>query len=287
MEEQVRQAALQAITFWQTKGPKTTTGGETVHPKCAFMVKYTADTDFVSFLQDDDDRPESVLPTTTTTDPPQLPYVKIVPVGRRSAASVQVAMSGFGGVLVLLRPDNSSTAPAGWKVISVALAPSSSSGPVLPEHFARVNDLTWNGYCHANRVCDGDLMAEYFHPTCRLTHSGGPDDIEIIGQPAFCDKVRYRYTDKEPLHVPFAHLKDDTTTTGAGDTLQSVDLLTPHLALVTCKVGHPPFLWTDLLTCARLSSSSSSTEGRWWIVHKSSDSEPFLLEHARDPSATS
>ena len=44
--------------------------------------------------------------------------------------------------------------------------------------------------------------------------------------------------------------------------------------MVTLKVGHPPMLWTDVLTCARLGE-------RWWIVAKSSCSEPLLADEAR------
>ena len=45
------------------------------------------------------------------------------------------------------------------------------------------------------------------------------------------------------------------------------------------KVGHPPMLWTDVLTCARLGGSGSGgSSNRWWIVAKSSCSQPLLAD---------
>jgi hypothetical protein len=68
-------------------------------------------------------------------------------------------------------------------------------------------------------------------------------------------------------------LKEDPRV-GDGDTLVSMEFVTPQLAMVILKVGHPPFLWTDLLTCARICEHGNK---RWWIVHKSSDSESHPL----------
>uniref|UniRef100_A0A7S3L1Q0 Uncharacterized protein n=1 Tax=Amphora coffeiformis TaxID=265554 RepID=A0A7S3L1Q0_9STRA len=110
-------------------------------------------------------------------------------------------------------------------------------------------------------------------------------NIQIIHQARFCEMVTNRYTDPQLPHKPFAHLlesEEHAHLLSAGDSLQGIEFVTPDLALVELRVGHPPFLWTDLLTCARLSKSEDDTDGggRWWIVHKSSENVPFLLEHA-------
>ena len=77
-----------------------------------------------------------------------------------------------------------------------------------------------------------------------------------------------------PLHQPYAHLRDDPRV-AAEDSLLSVSFAAPDLCMVVLKVGHPPMLWTDVLTCARPAG------GRWWIVAKSSCSEPLLADEAK------
>ena len=271
MEDQVRRSALQALASWQ-KGETTC---ETVHAQCAFMIKFDGGKDssdeFVSFLQDE--RPETFLEPTAT---PHITYVKVLPVGQQSAASVTVAVGRLMGCIVMLRESDT------WKAISVALSASQlqqQQQPVLPDHFTAVADLTWKGYCHASRVCDGALMAESFHKTCRLTYSLMGKSIQIVNQPRFCEMVQHRYTAEDLPHKPFSHLLHLPLLSSC-DSLQAIEFVTPELAIVTLKVGHPPFLWTDLLTCALLE------EGRWWIVHKSSENEPFLVDRALAVSST-
>ena len=99
-------------------------------------------------------------------------------------------------------------------------------------------------------------MAKVFHPKCRLTYTGGDGKVVIKSQDEFLAMVRDRYS--TPMHAPYAHLRDDPRA-AAGDTLLSITFATPDLAMVVLKVGHPPCLWTDLLTCARIG-------GQWWIV---------------------
>jgi hypothetical protein len=70
---------------------------------------------------------------------------------------------------------------------------------------------------------------------------------------------------------------------GKWDALNSIEFATPHLSLVVLTVGHPPFLWTDLLTCAYLdrpheeNPPAIKAEKKWWIVHKSSECERHPL----------
>lgn len=232
-------------------------------------------------------------------------HVKILPVGGQSAATVQVRVPGSSyhlrGFFVFLKEGGKNETGGGtiwtWKCISIALAPARPGGKmdnnqVLPIHYSEVNALTWDGYCHANRLCDGKLMARHFHPTCRLTYTSPADGrIVTVDSDTFLDLVEHRYT-RQPAHVPYATLRD-VPEVGDSDSLQSIEFVTPQLTMVTLRVGHPPFLWTDLLTCARIRSTSSSSSNiadtgdcnappemaqhKWWIVHKSSECEPHPL----------
>ena len=83
--------------------------------------------------------------------------------------------------------------------------------------------------------------------------------------------VSERYT--LPLHAPYAHLRDDPRA-AEQDTLMGATFSTPDVCMVVLKVGHPPMLWTDVLTCAKLGN-------KWWIVAKSSCNEPLLADEAR------
>lgn len=269
----------------------------------------------------------------TTTIPIIIEYVKILPVGMQSAASVQVRVGeSHRGFFVLLKElvhnddfdlaikdDTTSTASTSegneytscwvWKCISMALAPvqdqfdKNTINKVLPDSFSQVTALVWDGYCHANRLCDGTLMARYFHPTCRLTYMGGPNDdhkIVIVESHTFYEMVQHRYTTLHPIHAPYAQWKDDPSV-GRLDTLHSIEFVTPYLAMVILRIGHPPYLWTDLLTCARIVDTENDDDDRhnnkaikvdnsqkvavqrpkWWIIHKSSESEPHPLAFHR------
>ena len=117
-------------------------------------------------------------------------------------------------------------------------------------------------------------MASYFHGTCRLTYTGPSDCIVICNSKDFYAKVSGRY-ETEEIHKPYAHLKNDPRLDDY-NTMISIEFAGPQLAMVILKVGHPPFLWTDMLTCARIRENG---ETKWWIMHKSSDSEPHPLSH--------
>ena len=156
-----------------------------------------------------------------------------------------------------------------WIVISAVS--SRTVGPSTPADMAAVVKACWEEYCGANRACDGDRMAEVFHRRCRLTYTGPDGALVIKPQDAFVQMVSERYT--MPIHAPYAHLRDDPRV-AAEDSLLSVSFAAPDLCMVMLKVGHPPMLWTDVLTCARLGQ-------RWYIVAKSSCSEPLLADEAR------
>ncbi|CAB9520352.1 expressed unknown protein [Seminavis robusta] len=203
--------------------------------------------------------------------------VKILPVGPQNAASVQVVveisrqndivekptiLATIHGFLTLLKSSNHRTC--------ISAAFSTNTGTILPEHFNAVTKLTWEGYCGANRARDGAAMAKVFHPSCRLTYVQDDSMVAVVPQPAFCAKVQHRYT-KETMHQPYAPLQAHPNI-GMHDTLQDVEFATPDCCMVTLKVGHPPCLWSDLLTCCYLGSDQG-----WWIMHKSSCHEEFML----------
>ena len=115
-------------------------------------------------------------------------------------------------------------------------------------------------------------MAEVFHPRCRLTYTGADGAVVIKSQAEFVRMVSERYT--TPMHAPYAHLRDDPRV-AAQYTLLGATFATPDVCMVVLKMGHPPMLWTDVLTVGRLGG------GRWWILAKSSCSEPLLEDEAR------
>jgi hypothetical protein len=128
----------------------------------------------------------------------------------------------------------------------------------------------------------------------------------------------------EEIHHPYRHLQDHPDV-GNWDGIQSIDFCgggggssdggggggldecesyssfsaSPDLSVVVLTVGHPPFLWTDVLVCAKLeeciekkeeergddggghkngeTAVSRKKQKKWWIVHKSSDNQPHPL----------
>ena len=204
-------------------------------------------------------------------------------ISQTRAASIQIKTKKLhskyyvSGFMVLLL-DRSSH----WRCISAAFsllsAQPSPTYLVQPVDMKDVMACVWDGYCMANRACAGNKMAEVFHKTCRLTYvdvttintaDDGDDGIRIWDCDRFCQKVTNRYI-AEPPHIPYAHLQNDPLL-ASGDELLGIEFAegSSYVAMVILKVGHPPFLWTDLLTCAKLGT-------KWYIVHNSSTSEPFL-----------
>lgn len=182
-----------------------------------------------------------------------------------NTAVVHVQWVSHAGWLTLLQEKGE------WVVISNIS--SAASGPSTPTDMAAVIHACWDEYCAANHACDGLRMAQVFHPKCRLTYTGPDGALVIKSRDVFVHMVSERYS--LPLHAPYAHLKDDPRV-AAKTSLLSASFATPDLCMVVLKVGHPPMLWTDVLTCARLGD-----EGKWWIVAKSSCSEPLFAKEAK------
>jgi hypothetical protein len=187
--------------------------------------------------------------------------VKVLNVGSKSASLVHVGGSADdnegetlqGWLVLLLEHDQ-------WKCISAAFARDYKFTSIRPEDFSAVTALTWDGYCGANRACDGVAMAKVFHETCRLTKVDNNNVVQIKSQQVFCRKVKDRYSHEE-IHIPYAHLQNDPRA-AERDTLLSVAFATSDLAMVILKVGHPPCLWTDILTCAKLMVSGGLCTSR-------------------------
>lgn len=185
-----------------------------------------------------------------------------------SCASVSIISKDKVGIVVLLGTNE------GWTVVSVVIS-TILAETIDPSSFAAVTSMCWDGYCKANRALNGEQMARVFHPLCRLIFVGGNGKIVSFSQEQFCSMVTDRYS--LDLHKNYAHLQNDPRA-AAGDTMLGITFISPQLAVVTLKVGHPPCLWTDLFTVARLSDAAEET--KWWIVHKSSTHEKLLAEEA-------
>lgn len=214
--------------------------------------------------------------------------VRCLDVGSKDAAAVQARVCGdiYGWLVFLncrlqLDDDEKNSSRVAWRCISAAFsigtpAPERPSRPILPhEQWQSVTAMVWDGYCAANRACDGPkMLRDAFHATCRLTFcDDAAGTVQIKDAPAFAEMVASRYEAAGSMHAPYRHLKDDPRVS-AEDALLAIDFCAPDCCLVVLKVGHPPCLWTDLLTCACI-------DGAWWIVHKSSCHEKFLTELAK------
>jgi len=174
-----------------------------------------------------------------------------------STATVEYESKSFVGFVTLLSSLDR------WVAISVVVARKTPTR-IQPDDFQGALRCSWGQYCGANRNCDGAAMAQVFHPLCRQTYSS--HKIEIISCAEFCSMVSNRY-ESEP-HARYARYQHSQA--AVGDTLQGISMVTPRLALVRLKVGHPPYLWSDMLICAKI-------KGSWWIVAESSSTEPFEL----------
>ncbi|CAE7330612.1 unnamed protein product [Symbiodinium natans] len=208
---------------------------------------------------------EYVLPSGSSVDQAVVETVRVLQAGGKNSAAVYARIAGEVSLwLVFLKGER-------WQCISAAV---STPGEMTePKDFDGISGCVWQGYCRANRACDGKAMAEYFHDTCRLTFVDGTGSVVIIDSAQFCNMVQTRYT--TPMHKDYAHLQHDPRI-ASRDSLLSIDFgsLSAPVAMVVLTVAHPPCLWTDLLTVAKI-------QGKWWIVHKSSCKDPFLEEEKK------
>jgi hypothetical protein len=252
-ETSVRTIAL-AFLEKDTRGP-------TLHPDCVHL-EVRSDGSFVAMLSDE-------------TDGGRVVSVLVLKGGLTAVAHI-AKDNHQSGFLTLLKTTQG-TGTMHWLIISAVVASTVSNTPILPLDVSKVMAACWDEYIGASRVCDGTSMANVFHPLCRLTYSTSTGEVVIKSQQEFCDMVSNRYS--SDVHSPFKHLQDDARVK-EGDSMMGVDFGTSSLAMVTLKVGHPPFLWTDVLACALLKNEGDDGGGKWWIVAKSSSSEPFLTELA-------
>lgn len=183
--------------------------------------------------------------------------------------------------LVLLREKSN-----GWRIISKVYSPGQigSEAPwgkgdqarLGPKDLAAVTEAAWGGYLASGRAGSGEGMKKVFHPNARLTFvsQGDPQggDLSIISSDEFCSRVDKRW--EMDMHKKYAHLANDPRAAQA-DTLLGVDMAGPNVAMVTLKVGYPPFLYSDFLSFLKLKDG-------WWIAAKSSCNVPFLVEEAKE-----
>mmetsp|Transcript_42305 Transcript_42305/g.78774 ORF Transcript_42305/g.78774 Transcript_42305/m.78774 type:complete len:269 (+) Transcript_42305:61-867(+) len=263
-EDAVRLACSDCLRSWHGTGSPSSC----IHPSCS-VLQVEMDGTWSSKLGS-----EFRFPSEFVSDQIIVETVQVLQVGSKSAASVHARLGEHVSVwLVFLQlgPYSQTEVDRTWQCISVAVA---GAGQVTsPLDFADISGCVWDGYCRANRACDGRSMADYFHETCRLTYSDADFSLVVKDCATFCDMVSNRYS--TPLHQDYAHLQDDPRV-GSRDSLLSIDFgsLASPIAMVVLTVAHPPCLWTDLLTVAKL-------QGKWWVVHKSSCQEPFLAEEKK------
>jgi len=266
-EHEVRLAAGSA---WTAISGRTTSSAH-CHPQCRAVV-LLEDGTYVEGAVNDILWPDYIFNYHLLS----VQSVRLSSVGKNSCSHVHVNIGDgeYTGFFVFLKEQDAPTSDLTvvWRCISLALGPRIEE-PIRPKSFEEVTSITWDGYCRANRACDGDLMSEYFHASCRLTYTNPSDQIVMYNPQEFFEKVSSRY-EKEPLHQPYAHLKDSPLLDKI-DTLLSIEFSSSQIAMVILKICHPPFLWTDFLTCARISEEGRKPQ--WWIMHKSSDNEPHPL----------
>eukprot|EP00522_Entomoneis_paludosa_P015202 CAMPEP_0172460322 /NCGR_PEP_ID=MMETSP1065-20121228/36458_1 /TAXON_ID=265537 /ORGANISM="Amphiprora paludosa, Strain CCMP125" /LENGTH=293 /DNA_ID=CAMNT_0013215315 /DNA_START=18 /DNA_END=899 /DNA_ORIENTATION=- len=271
-ENQVRRAGEKCLEYWCQDHEGTAELPASIHQHC--LVTCLVQNQEFATIPGKDLRLQQhyALGANTTVT---ITAVKVLPVGPQTTATVQFELSTTttgGGFLTLLQSQTH-----GWTCIS-AVVTDQAQDPILPLHFEQVLQLTWNGYCGANRACRGDNMAQVFHPHCRLTYAF-ETDVAVISQSTFCQsKVTERYTNMNLPHHVYAKLQHHPDL-GKYDRIEALEFVGPRLCMVTLRVAHPPCLWTDVLTCAYLGDvtdhdddekSKNSTKTGWWIMHKSS-----------------
>ena len=299
-EEQVRDAVTTCIEYWCSTADKVHSAvPKVIYKDCSVVslvdgaaTSCEGGNEFSLGFGDNDPLSSSPSPQ-NQNQKFKIVSIKILPVGAQNAAVVNIRITTTEsniqyGWLTLLRTAScmvhGSTKTGYWTCISAAFS-NAPSNQINPDHFADVAKLAWDGYGQSNRDCNGAGMAQVFHPTCRLTYAQnetieeGSDGIVVFPQPTFLDKVQRRYEKtanaNENMHAPYAELQDHHDI-GRYDALLGIEFVTQNLCLVTLRVGHPPCLWTDVLTCCKLEGNNKS-ESRWWIMHKSSCMEPYEL----------
>ncbi|CAE7232095.1 unnamed protein product, partial [Symbiodinium pilosum] len=170
----------------------------------------------------------------SSADAAVVEMVRVLQAGSKSSASVYARVGDTTSMwLVFLKVGST------WQCISAAAA--APGAMTDAQDFAGISDCVWQGYCKANRACDGEAMAKYFHDTCRLTFVDGEGAIVIIDSKSFCKMVQTRYT--TAMHKDYSHLQRDPRV-GSRDALLAIDFgsLSAPVAMVVLTVAHPPCL---------------------------------------------
>ncbi|CAK9094288.1 Uncharacterized protein SCF082_LOCUS44323 [Durusdinium trenchii] len=184
---------------------------------------------------------------------------------RCCAAQVQLALkqsdpaSGallFTDFLVLLRLNKK------WQIISkvfssVPLSEQSYQEPYDALAYA-VSDPVRGilSYMRGVHQSSPSLVSESFHGAARLCFSDQQEELVRWSRAEFFEVLQARAKSlDDPQALRF-------------DKILSVRKAGPDVALIKLQVGLPPVLYTDFLSMLRLN-------GRWWIIAKSSDGEPF------------
>jgi hypothetical protein len=158
----------------------------------------------------------------------------------------------------------------------------------------KIREACMDRYLKSNRACDGKGMAQVFHPLSRLIQIPNPESSSstinkneiptvVISQSEFCHLVQIRYESLQ--HAAYANvLNKDQYDTWLGSASLNKSLAIGHL-----RVGHLPFVWSDLLLLAKLKDqytrrpslapeSCNEDECTWWILAKTSHAQPFSLQ---------
>lgn len=143
----------------------------------------------------------------------------------------------------------------------------------------QMSDSLRVGYRIANRTCNGIEMERVLHPEAFRLSEANRDNgtISVLEREIFCnDIVPNRYNNPESIHYQ-EKIKYSVNTemenkfeqlAASYDEIIFGEFATPVVAMVKCKIGHPPALWTDFLTCAKLGE-------QWWIMDKVSCRQDF------------
>lgn len=274
-EEQVKRAAAVCLSYWcQANGNWSEAKSELpneVHKHCSVVVLIDGDRahheggatfSFSNKKKNDKHNHQQ-------QELPKIISVKVLPVGSQNAAAVHVSISYptsrssssdenaitiIHGWLTLLKshPPATDKTSGHWACISAAF--SNAPTQILPSHFSEATNMVWDGYCKANRACDGAAMAEVFHPTCRLTYTRDKaedegstnnaineekskdendrhDSIVVCPQTQFCAKVQHRYTPSESnMHAPYTELQSHPHI-GRHDAILAVEFVTQNVWL--------------------------------------------------------
>ena len=269
----IRESATKCLDIWLKTGNDDDDEHSSIHSACRAVWidqqgKYQAcngsDFDISHLVNGSNDARGSSAITIKSVD-------RVHAGNDQTAATVLATVNGVCGWMVLLEES-----PMIWTCISAAFGPLQEAYKPSPQELAAVRTCAWDGYVASNRMCDGSRMAPYLHPDFRLTFvkhtvDASPEShVMIIPKSDFLEMVTDRYQ-RQP-HADYAHLRDDPLVAHFDEWISAI-FATPNVAMVKLKVGHPPLLWTDVLTCIK-----GGPSGEWVIVHKSSCSEPLLAD---------